>query len=656
MRSVWLLGLPILSSASEETTNTEFCITQETPETAPVSTGNLTELDSVLCYWRPSFYDLINPSGEKNSSKVNSAPDVIAKKAQYKREIPEQTKEYRFYNSSNMSLDVPEKFGDYGYCFYTYVSCPLDNSSSTHINQIRCKGNYCNKNSTIETIFGSMEDAKTKLTNENRFRCLEKMEDTYCNRCVSCNSTHRAELVEGLHVDLRECSKCPPIMNLNLEKPNEHTLTYLILVILLVIAVAVYFLHMFFLRGRYPDTPEEDGNQMEDIEREPLVVDDVKIYMDHVYATINERSFFPNDLEKDTTGSTRNFRIAGSKLGSKRKFMCCLMEAQKVQKISYFSSWIFSEEDDFFYMTAFKSCTPSDNFVSLQFIADNVGEAPGAAQVVKMAHALTTKMASGTLNSFFSRLQKICRSNVVEPGVDTIFEISPKSILFDYTGSWELILLPFNDEEPSPYGNKYDVSSPQIYINKHLVSTCPDGEEHFSYQMKNMVGLIMQLMLGRNSHILYERHPFVHLVNRYNPSRQSRLGLSAGESSSCDSSAADMSDGQTSSPQMTTFSDILNKTRDFKNIEELGLLDYFCYVEEAQPIIEDNRNGFMGHVARVRPKYTHNFEMLRDQVSWELADELMDLDRRLWEHSLLWGPLNEWLHNLLINHLQPPES
>jgi len=179
--------------------------------------------------FRPSFYDLINPSGEKNSSKVNSAPDVIAKKAQYKREIPEQTKEYRFYNSSNMSLDVPEKFGDYGYCFYTYVSCPLDNSSSTHINQIRCKGNYCNKNSTIETIFGSMEDAKTKLTNENRFRCLEKMEDTYCNRCVSCNSTHRAELVEGLHVDLRECSKCPPIMNLNLEKPNEHTLTYLIL-------------------------------------------------------------------------------------------------------------------------------------------------------------------------------------------------------------------------------------------------------------------------------------------------------------------------------------------------------------------------------------------------------------------------------------------
>ena len=44
---------------------------------------------------------------------------------------------------------------------------------------------------------------------------------------------------------------------------------------------------------------------------------------------------------------------------------------------------------------------------------------------------------------------------------------------------------------------------------------------------------------------------------------------------------------------MTTFSDILNKTRDFKNIEELGLLDYFCYVEEAQPIIEDSRNGFM---------------------------------------------------------------
>ena len=64
--------------------------------------------------------------------------------------------------------------------------------------------------------------------------------------------------------------------------------------------------------------------------------------------------------------------------------------------------------------------------------------------------------------------------------------------------------------------------------------------------------------------------------------------------------------------------------------------------------------------------------MLRDEVSWELADELMveylfrftrknifelkELDTRLWEHSLLWGPLNEWLHNLLINHLQPPES
>ena len=43
------------------------------------------------------------------------------------------------------------------------------------------------------------------------------------------------------------------------------------------IAVAVYFLHMFFLRGRYPDTPQEDGNQMDDIEREPLVVDDVKV-------------------------------------------------------------------------------------------------------------------------------------------------------------------------------------------------------------------------------------------------------------------------------------------------------------------------------------------------------------------------------------------
>ena len=94
--------------------------------------------------------------------------------------------------------------------------------------------------------------------------------------------------------------------------------------------------------------------------------------MDHVYATINERSFFPNDLEKDTTGSTRNFRIGGSKLGSKRKFMSCLMEAQKVQKISYFSTWIFSEEDDFFYMTAFKSCTPSNNFVSLQCKFNNL--------------------------------------------------------------------------------------------------------------------------------------------------------------------------------------------------------------------------------------------------------------------------------------------
>jgi hypothetical protein len=51
-----------------------------------------------------------------------------------------------------------------------------------------------------------------------------------------------------------------------------------------------------------------------------------------------------------------------------------------------------------------------------------------------------------------------------------------------------------------------------------------------------------------------------------------------------------MSEGQ---QEMTTFSDILNKMRDFKSIEELGLLDYFCYVEEAQPIIEDNRNGFM---------------------------------------------------------------
>ena len=111
-------------------------------------------------------------------------------------------------------------------------------------------------------------------------------------------------------------------------------------------------------------------------------------------------------------------------------------------------------------------------------------------------------MASGTLNSFFSRLQKICRSNAVESGVDTVFEISPKSILFDYSGSWELILLPFKDEESSVYGNKYDVSSPQIYINKHLMTACPDGEEHFSYQMKNMVGLIMQLVLGRNSHIL----------------------------------------------------------------------------------------------------------------------------------------------------------
>ena len=44
---------------------------------------------------------------------------------------------------------------------------------------------------------------------------------------------------------------------------------------------------------------------------------------------------------------------------------------------------------------------------------------------------------------------------------------------------------------------------------------------------------------------------------------------------------------------MTTFSDMLNEIRDFKRIEELGLLDYFCYVEENQPIIEDNRNGFM---------------------------------------------------------------
>ena len=54
-----------------------------------------------------------------------------------------------------------------------------------------------------------------------------------------------------------------------------------------------------------------------------------------------------------------------------------------------------------------------------------------------------------------------------------------------------------------------------------------------------------------------------------------------------------MSEGQTGSPQITTFSDMLNEIRDFKRIEELGLLDYFCYVEENQPIIEDNRNGFM---------------------------------------------------------------
>ena len=160
-----------------------------------------------------------------------------AKKQQYKREMTiEQNKykEYRFYDGSDMVRDmvredVREEFGDYGYCFFTIVSCPLDNSDNSQINEIRCMGNYCNKDSTIEKIFGSADDAIAKLASNNSFRCLENMEDTLCNRCISCNSTHRSELVAAQHDDVSKCGICDSSYNLNLESASEHTLTYLIL-------------------------------------------------------------------------------------------------------------------------------------------------------------------------------------------------------------------------------------------------------------------------------------------------------------------------------------------------------------------------------------------------------------------------------------------
>ena len=139
----------------------------------------------------------------------------------------------------------------------------------------------------------------------------------------------------------------------------------------------------------------------------------------------------------------------------------------------------------------------------------NAREARDPVQVVSMARALTSKLATGSLNSYFAKLQKLCRTNDVKSGVDTIFEISPKSVLFEVTPSGfinsnvlELILTPFKDDEPSIYGKSYDISSPHIYVNKHLITSCKDGEEHFGYQLKNIIGLIMQLMLGRNSEIL----------------------------------------------------------------------------------------------------------------------------------------------------------
>jgi hypothetical protein len=170
-------------------------------------------------------------SAAKNSTEGSRS--VKPKEQQYKIDITVSSdiyEKYRFFNSSDMAPDVPEGFGDYGYCFFTHVSCPLDNSDNSQINEIRCMGNNCNKNSTIEEIFGSTDEAITKLIGENRYRCLESMEDTVCNRCISCNSTHRSELVAGQTADLRECRSCPASLNLNLlENQSEHTLTYLIL-------------------------------------------------------------------------------------------------------------------------------------------------------------------------------------------------------------------------------------------------------------------------------------------------------------------------------------------------------------------------------------------------------------------------------------------
>ncbi|CAG5099150.1 Oidioi.mRNA.OKI2018_I69.XSR.g16297.t1.cds [Oikopleura dioica] len=655
MRGVWLLSFPLLSSGQDNTATTDFCIYQETPEDTPESRNMKKTIEdyfganySAVCDWRNYVIET------QNSSETNSSGSVSEKTDKFKSfEIDESPDKYRFNISSR------EEFKGYGYCYYSHVSCPLDKSDNKHLTHVKCQGSLCNQKSKIEAFFQMEESEAYEFLKEKGVRCQDHMEDTLSNRCYFCNQTHRAELVAGMDPLIEECKQF--YEEYNITNPSEHTLTYVIIVLLLVICVAIYFSHMFFLRQKYPEQATEEENQMDDLESQPLVTDEAKAYIEGDYAPVNG-DLFPGYLEIDPTSKTRNFRVSAEKLGDKLKFMHSLVEAQKIQKVAFFSSWMFSEDEKYFYMTAFKNLMPSTQLVSLQFII-NAREARDPVQVVSMARALTSKLATGSLNSYFAKLQKLCRTNDVKSGVDTIFEISPKSVLFEVTPSGfinsnvlELILTPFKDDEPSLYGKSYDISSPHIYVNKHLIASCKDGEEHFGYQLKNIIGLIMQLMLGRNSEILYKRHPFVSLMNRLNPSRQSSgLGLSAGESSS-DSSAPDVSEDQGGNHQLCTFSDILNRTCEFRQVEELGLAEYFCYIEEAQPLAEDTEKGLMGHAARVRPKYTHNFEELRNQVSWELADDLMDLDKRLWEHSLLWGPLNEWLKSLVINHLQPSES
>ena len=88
-------------------------------------------------------------------------------------------------------------------------------------------------------------------------------------------------------------------------------------------------------------------------------------YIEGDYAPVNG-DLFPGYLEIDPTSKTRNFRVSAEKLGDKLKFMHSLVEAQKIQKVSFFSSWMFSDDEKYFYMTAFKNLMPSTQLVSLQ--------------------------------------------------------------------------------------------------------------------------------------------------------------------------------------------------------------------------------------------------------------------------------------------------